>query len=318
MRLLVVFIGFLSLGGCVSNPFPDRLSTIAGRGEDAVTVAELDLQILARHGDYPNNLSREEFRNDLIMVGIRRIDENYGHYQKRMVSADAGRNIGLATTTTALGAWGALVSGGDTSQILSGITGLLTATDTSIDKETYINQTLSALFEVMAAERARVHAKIRYRMREGISQYSVADALNDLERYYRAGSLVGAIERVSEDAATDKTKSEGVLSLLRRDDFPTIEKQAQVEQFFGLVDDLDGADARRILQDPLIANNVVASPLIRASLGLAPAAGDAAVSARITPLTDAQARELLKRVIVLVDRDEETLAYWESALRAAQ
>ncbi len=311
MRCKWLFGVFAVLGGCVSSPFPERYSSLSSVSDADSIVSQLDTQLLQRHvtDGSDAHLASVAYRNDVVLVTMRAIDAHYGRYQTSMVSADAGRNIAVSSVSTAFSVWGALVSGGDTSQILSGLTGLLTTFDTSVDKETYLNQTMPALFEVMSAERLRIEAEIRQKFALSTDDYPLADALKDLERYFRAGSIVGALEVVSENAAEERDGAEQTLRVMRDADFVTAEKQERIRSFLGLVDQLTDVDmARSLLATPPVSLDALARTALISRLNGNSIAG--------LSLSDAQL--LLKMVLVIqANRAETSLDAWEGALRAA-
>jgi len=140
-----------------------------------------------------NPRERQRIRNDLINGRIALIDIHFNEFLQSLHEEGIGLNVFADAIAIGLGAAGALASGG-TSQILSGATAAVIGTKESVDKNAFFDQTMSALMTKMIAQRKSVLVGIRNGLLNSTDeQYPLAQGLADLEGYYYAGTIPGAI-----------------------------------------------------------------------------------------------------------------------------
>jgi hypothetical protein len=99
----------------------------------------------------------------------------------------------LALTSSAT-----LVAANETKSILSALATGLTGTREAYDKEILIEKTITILQQQMRTRRKEVKVTILERLGRDTATYPLELALTDLESYYRAGTLTGALIDVSE------------------------------------------------------------------------------------------------------------------------
>lgn len=98
---------------------------------------------------------------------------------------------------------------GGSSQILSGATAAVIGARESVDKNAFFDQTMPALMTKMIAQRRSVLVGIR----DGLlnktdAQYPLAQGLADLEEYYHAGTIPGAITGVVQSAGAEAAEAD--------------------------------------------------------------------------------------------------------------
>jgi hypothetical protein len=111
------------------------------------------------------------------------------------------REVGFGATLATLGlnAYGAFASGG-TANVLAAISGGIIGARAAYDREILAERTIIAIHTQMRANRTNVLARLRAGLRESIEDYPIAAALADLEDYYHAGTMPGAIIGITESA----------------------------------------------------------------------------------------------------------------------
>jgi len=154
---------------------------------------------------------------------VRAIDLQFNAFQQDI--AHEGVGVGIATdwVALALNAAGSLVSSAanvagtlvsGTANALSATAAGLSGARTSIDKKVYFDTTLPTLLATMVAQRKAVLVRIREGLTHEIDAYPLTLALNDLDRYYQAGTIPGALTAMADVAGATATTAETQLNRL--------------------------------------------------------------------------------------------------------
>jgi hypothetical protein len=144
-----------------------------------------------------------EYRDTLITARMYGIDLEFSKYElaltrERQDVSFAGdvTNIGL---TSAVPLVGAVATKNILGTTASGLTGVKTA----YSDDVLMNRTVQILQTQMEASRAKVAAHILTHIGSSSAKYPLATALSDLEDYYRAGTITGALIDVSTTVSND-------------------------------------------------------------------------------------------------------------------
>lgn len=164
--------------------------------------------LIKQYNNANNAAERQRIRNDLINGRITLIDIHFNEFLQHLHEEGIGLNVFADAIAIGLGAAGALASGG-TSQILSAATAAVIGTKESVDKNAFFDQTMPALMTKMIAQRKSVLVHIR----DGLfnktdAQYPLAQGLAELEEYYYAGTIPGAITGVVQSAGEEAAEAE--------------------------------------------------------------------------------------------------------------
>lgn len=148
--------------------------------------------------------SREE-RNRLQAKAMAVIDLRFHAFVRDLAANRADSSTAVAGTTLGASTAGAFVSSvkAKTNYALfsAGIIGAFGI----VDKNYFYEKTVPALVAGMRAARASVLLRIRQSQSEELENYDGASALNDLEDYYAAGTLLAAIAEITVKAEADTT-----------------------------------------------------------------------------------------------------------------
>jgi hypothetical protein len=115
--------------------------------------------------------------------------------------------IGVAWAITGVSTAGGLVAGFP-SQILSGVAAGLQASQAPVNEHVFYEKTMPVLFGQMEASRKVVKARILTGLSQPISEYPLPRALVDLEDYYLAGSIPGALINIAAASGESNKKAE--------------------------------------------------------------------------------------------------------------
>lgn len=148
------------------------------------------------------------YRDAFIAIQIAAIDARYMDFRAKLSREMKGANFGFDLAVLGLTSAGSIAAE-RTANILSAGAAGLTGSKAALSKEVYFEKTLPALIASMDARRLRQKAIIVEKMRtKSTADYGIAEALVDLAAYQQAASLDGAIEQVTNQAATDKQEAQ--------------------------------------------------------------------------------------------------------------
>lgn len=250
--------------------------------------------------------SEQRAARDRIVTGrIALIDLNYNQFVSQATSNkqfwDTAVDIALLGASLA----GTAAGGEGAKTVLSAAAAGLAGSKTAIDKNFFYEQTVPVLVASMNAQRKVALIPLMDGIGQDVAQYPLTRALSDLNNYYFAGTFLGALQAIQADAGAKERAADVRL----RREVTTVSTSLEVhesidrllerivllsdERAIELATDLPTSDAEI---DQLIA---LWDPGNRRS-----SHGDAA-------------REVLRRVVIYVDREKpETLAAWQAAVSA--
>jgi hypothetical protein len=169
-------------------------------------------------------------RNRMIDERLRVLDIRFAEFQQAITRENVSANFGVAVAQVVLGGAGALVHE-TASQIISAVSGAIAGGHQAYSKAALLDQTMSALLAQMIAARNSILVKIVAGRGKGIDEYPLSVAARDLEAYYFAGSLPGAIVATSADAKVKNDDAEKSLASLRSNAFNESDSKARIQAF---------------------------------------------------------------------------------------
>ena len=209
-RLLLVFIVSFGLGGCASlTQFPD----VAKDYNTALSDLDGDYaKALARiYGNSPvTGAEAKLVRSEMMERRMAVIDAYFKEFQAGLVKENVRTEFGIALLGIGVGAAGSLVPQ-TASQILSAVSGGLAGAQAAYGKAVLYDKAMSALLAQMQAGRKVVAAQIFQKWNLDLDQYPMWMARTDLEAYYFAGSLPGAILGTAADAKVKEAEADKLL-----------------------------------------------------------------------------------------------------------
>ncbi len=303
---MVILTLSISICGCASfTGYPER----SGNVEDELKQLEkyFNPEIIGEYDQEDDPNKKQALRNEIINARIRAIDIHFNDFQQRLYREGVGSNIATDWTVIGLGVAGSITSSLSATQNLSAISGGITGAKSSFDKNAFFDRTMPAILSQMIALRKSALVKIRSGLTAGVSEYPLNWALTDVEEYFIAGTMPGAVMGIIEEAgATTKEADIRLKALLptRSKDFVDPKRQKQIEQILTDANGLNDKDAFELNKNPPVREIKIDDVVkLRDPTGMR--------------FTDGIiAREILKMRIVLSKRDNEALDAWEAALKA--
>lgn len=240
-RLLLALIVVFGLGGCAGlKQFPDVTTDFnkALRDLDADYAMTVNLiygpDPLNRTGlgtkpstatttlafNPPTDAEQKQIRRAMMERRMAVIDAYFKEYQAGLVKETVRADFGIALLGVGVGAAGSLVPE-TASQILSAVSGGLVGAQAAYGKAVLYDKAMSALLAQMQAGRKAVAAQIFERWNLDLDQYPMWMARTDLDAYYFAGSLPGAILGTAADAKVKETQADEKIKIVRSSEFIT-------------------------------------------------------------------------------------------------
>ncbi len=190
------------LGGCAASfkGAPDRLYKI----DELTTLDPLYARTIQAAASAASGPEQIRVRNQFIEMRSAVIDHQYDLFRSDLYEQRIGANVGVDLTTLGLNGLGAATGSTQLKTGAAALSAFLIGGKASVDKNAYFDRTLPALLEQMDAARATVRRRILDSMLLDSGNYPLMQASSDLEAYYHAGTIPGAIAGITTTAATQK------------------------------------------------------------------------------------------------------------------
>ena len=159
-----------------------------------------------------DDAASEQYRDSVVSARMWAIDLNYSTFATEL--SRERRNIGFLSALGIVGLTqtATLMTPVVTKDILTAVASGVVVAQQSYDQEILADRTVQVLLLQMQANRARVAARILTGLRSPTSDYPLILALQDVEDYYRAGTIAGALTSVTEAAGTEVRAAEAAKS----------------------------------------------------------------------------------------------------------
>ena len=169
-----------------------------------------------------------ERRNQILREMISLVDTNYSSFEDRYYGSDATINFGGDVVNLALTGVSSVTGTAHLKSVLSAVATGTTGMKTSYLKNYYDQQTRAAVVQKMRANRAKQLALMEDEdhmkapaicpaqgcpevtvdgKKHTVAPYSLESGLNDIEQYYQAGTIIGALQAIAASAGDDQTKA---------------------------------------------------------------------------------------------------------------
>jgi hypothetical protein len=203
--ITLALCAMLFLGGCTSmSNAPKRSGDMAAELKALEPYFSADV-ITTYNG---KGVEKQAYRDEVVFARIRAIDLYYNQFINDISREDKGMNIGTDSAKLILAAGGALYKVSSTQAIFSQTSGVLTGVKLSVDKNAYYDQTLYALISQMQATRQEALVTLYNGLGTGVDSYPLLKALIDVESYYQAGTILGAVTAITKSSGEQKAAAD--------------------------------------------------------------------------------------------------------------
>ena len=248
-------------------------------------------------------------RNRMIETRMAVIDVYFKEFQSDLVKENVRAEFLIALIGVGVGGAGALVSE-TASQILSAVSGGLAGGQAAYSKAVLYDKAMSALVAQMQASRKVIKVQIFERWAQDIDKYPMWMARTDLEAYYFAGSVPGAIISTAADAKVKDAEADAKLRIVLRAITPFAvlpETLAKGESLEGDIDRLSADNAKAALER-------VRSEFQEREPDLGKLLAQYTPKVREGDQDGAKAKTLLKRLVLFTLKTPDDVRAWEKIL----
>lgn len=148
-----------------------------------------------------NTKTRRNIRDKYSRKMIAVIDKRYNDFLDDLVIQRKGFDASADITAISLDAASVLFTPVTTKSILAGLSAVTTSGKTAINKVYFYEQTLPVLITQMESNRQAVLADIMEGLATNDNIYPLHHAVRDLNRYFAAGTIDGALVEIQKQAA---------------------------------------------------------------------------------------------------------------------
>jgi hypothetical protein len=149
--------------------------------------------IINQYSGKQSESDKRMFRDEVILGRIRAIDLHFDIFRKSLTKEYVTLNLGSDLSVLGLNAAGVIVPTASTKAIFAAISGGLVGAKGTIDKDVFYEKTIAVLFSKMDALRKERLVMIRTGLGLNTDKYPILQAMIDVEDYFNAGTLPGAI-----------------------------------------------------------------------------------------------------------------------------
>jgi hypothetical protein len=210
-RYLAVFVAMLLLPGCAGfKGYPDRPTLQQDDLEKLKPEISADKIVdCLRMPGGPN----ESCRNNLVTARKYAIDLKFSEFEKNLFRET--REVGFWATLVSLGlTGGATFAGLSTAHALSAVATGVTGTRAAYEREILAEKTVIAIATAMHANRVKLEVRIRQGLKRPIGEYPLGLGLSDLEDYYYAGTVLGALVGITESVGSEAKAAQRELTIV--------------------------------------------------------------------------------------------------------
>jgi hypothetical protein len=147
-------------------------------------------------------------RNKIVNGRLRAVDLNYYAFVKALFVQHNSASLAADIAVLGLNAAGAVAGGALTKAALAAASAGIVGVKGAVDADLFYQKTMPALVAQMDAQRKTILAQILRGLTEGVSQYPLQQALRDVDSYYAAGTIPGAITGIVGDAGAKTAEAD--------------------------------------------------------------------------------------------------------------
>jgi hypothetical protein len=158
---------------------------------------------------------KQKKRDEIVLARIRAYDIEFGEFEQEMFGQGNMLATGGDLIALVLAGLTATTGNASTKAALGAASAGVVGAQATINKDLYYQRTIPALLAQMEANRAKAKLTIVKSLAQPNSQYSLMQAFIDLDVYKSAGSLVGAVTSITQDAGSAKEKAQSDIQITR-------------------------------------------------------------------------------------------------------
>jgi len=144
-------------------------------------------------------------RNQILSEVIYLIDQNYYKFESKFYGSEATFSTAMEAANLGFTAAGSITGTSEIKSILAATATGTTGFKSSVEKNFFDQQSRAAIVNKMRALRATQLALIQDgdHMKAGVTAYSLEQGISDVNDYYDAGTVVAALQSISQTAGKE-------------------------------------------------------------------------------------------------------------------
>ena len=156
-------------------------------------------------------------RDRLIRQLLLLTDLYYQDYRESLYAMTSGTDFVGSALITGMNAASTISGGEQFKTLIAAATTGFSGVKTEFNRSILRDKTLHAVFKQMDASRAEVNLRIQRSLKESrspeaLNDYPIDEGLRDVVAYYNAGTLVGALDAIENNAAKQQEKAEKTIN----------------------------------------------------------------------------------------------------------
>jgi hypothetical protein len=213
MKNMFAAICLSLLCACASVPgYPKRIQTTAAQLTELGTYFTIEK---SQEYDAATNGDKWVLRDQILNARILAIDLNFHNFEQAVAGENVRANLYSDIAVITAGTAGALVPAASTARLLSALAAGITGARGAVNKDVFFDKTLQVLLVQMQSSRKEVLTKLVTGMSQSPEIYSLMQGLIDIEDYYDAGTIPGALQAISVQAGVSAQSSAAQLKALK-------------------------------------------------------------------------------------------------------
>jgi hypothetical protein len=222
----------LILSGCASFQGAPQPITPGTAVADACP-RDTDITAFNAASAGPGGSTKRQWRDTIIAGCIEQVDGRYSEFVNGLHEQSVSVNLGLDLAALALTSGAAIASKTAANALSAASTGVIGA-NAAFNKDIFYQKTLPAIVAQMVASRADAYKDIRTSEQSDETVYTLVDAQHDIRNYEFAGTIDGAIAKItaaaqqSTDASNNTVQALFVAEIV---DAPAQTRKAKLAQY---------------------------------------------------------------------------------------
>jgi hypothetical protein len=173
----------------------------------------------APSNDARGGLTRQQYRDAVVYGRLGVVDIRYRQFEKALNGANNGVSTGSDLAVLVLNGLGATTGAAAAKSALAAASGGVVGAKAAINTDLFYKKTLPALVAQMEAGRQKQLGVIKTGLGKSVDEYSLNEALDDVQEYYVAGTLPSAVQQVTSNAGAALATADQNLGLIRSQSF---------------------------------------------------------------------------------------------------
>jgi hypothetical protein len=296
---LITLTGCATLSGGMPNP-PFDVEKDLGELKSAL---QQSMSVKAYY-EKPSVESRNKFVSSRLVI----INIEYLKYIKSLSAEESQIHAATDILILSLDIASTALTPVSTKTVLSALSAAIGGVRLSIDDNFYYQKTVPVLIAAMNAERKSIMLKVIQGMAKNLNGYPFEQALSDVNEYYLAGTIPGALNAIQKDSgAKENDADEKIQTFLKNRDPSFLDEvvQSRIDKLLDSVETLNEQTLFDLNKNPPVAEAWI----------------EAVVNSRDPNKKRYNDRKsaamILKMRIVLSRRDDDAIQAWEAAIISA-